>query len=76
VIRTAKATTARRYAPDSVKFDDARPAALDQIETGDQLRARGTRSADGSELTAEEIVFEPFGTLPERFPRSTPHPIR
>jgi len=63
VIRTTKSTTARRYAPDSVKFDDARPAALDQINAGDQLRARGTRSADGNEVTAEEIVFGSFRNI-------------
>jgi len=63
VIHTAKATTARRYAPDSVKFDDARPAALDQVKTGDQLRARGARNTDGSELTAEEIVFGTFRNI-------------
>src|SRR6516164_6426941 len=29
---------------------------LDQIKPGDQLRARGSRSADGSEFAAEEII--------------------
>ncbi|MGA9528800.1 MAG: DUF5666 domain-containing protein [Terriglobales bacterium] len=53
-------TILRRYAPDSVKFDDAKPAPLDQIKAGDQLRARGTRSADGAELTAEEVVSGSF----------------
>jgi hypothetical protein len=60
VIHTTQTTTVRRYAPDSVKFDDARPAPLDQIKPGDQLRARGARNADGSEVTAEEIVFGSF----------------
>lgn len=63
VIHTSKTTTARRYSPDSVKFDDARPATLDQIKTGDQLRARGTRNPDGSELAAEEIVFGSFRNI-------------
>lgn len=63
VIHTSKATTARRYAPDSVKFDDARPSTVDQIRVGDQLRARGTRNADGSELTAEDIVFGSFRNI-------------
>ena len=63
VVRTTKTTTARRYAPDSVKFDDARPAALDQIKPGDQLRARGSRNADGNEITAEEIVFGSFRNI-------------
>jgi hypothetical protein len=55
-IRTSKSTVVRRYAPDSVKFDDAKPSTLQEVQPGDQLRARGDRSADGSELTADEIV--------------------
>ncbi|HWZ83778.1 MAG TPA: DUF5666 domain-containing protein [Terriglobales bacterium] len=63
VIHTAKTTSARRYAPDSVKFDDAKPAPVEQIKVGDQLRARGKRNADGSELTAEDIVFGSFRNI-------------
>src|SRR6185437_12411420 len=33
------------------------------IKTGDQVRARGDKSADGSELTAEEIVSGTFRTV-------------
>jgi len=62
-VHTTKDTIARRYAPGSVKFDDARPAPLDQIKAGDQLRARGTRSADGNEITAEEIVSGSFRNI-------------
>lgn len=62
-VLTAKNTVLRRYAPNSVKFDDARPAPLDQIKLGDQLRARGTRSADGGELTAEEVVSGTFRNI-------------
>jgi len=60
VIHTSSATVIRRYAPDSVKFDDAKPGTLQQIHPGDQVRARGDRSADGSELTAEEILSGSF----------------
>src|ERR1700740_1174810 len=42
-IRLSKDTVLRRYAADSVKFDDARPALLSEIKAGDQLRARGVR---------------------------------
>jgi Domain of unknown function (DUF5666) len=59
-VQTSKNTVFRRYAPDSVKFDDAKPSVLQEIQPGDQLRARGDRSADGSELTAEEIVTGTF----------------
>jgi Domain of unknown function (DUF5666) len=62
-VHFSKNTILRRYAPDSVKFDDAKPAPLDQIKLGDQLRARGARNADGSELTAEEIVSGTFRNI-------------
>ena len=59
-IHVAKDTILRRYAPDSVKFEDVKPAPIDQIKTGDQLNARGTRSPDGSEVQAEEVVTGTF----------------
>ena len=62
-IHTAKNTILRRYAPNSVKFDDAKIAPLDQIKMGDQLRARGTKNTDGTELTADEIVSGTFRNL-------------
>ena len=60
VVHTFKDTMIRRYAPDSVKFDDAKPSILQEIQPGDQLRARGNRGADGTELAAEEIVTGSF----------------
>jgi uncharacterized membrane protein YgcG len=60
VVHASKDTRIRRYAPDSMRFDAARPSALQEIQPGDQLRARGNRSADGTELTAEEIVSGSF----------------
>jgi len=62
-IHTAKQTILRRYAIDSIKFDDAKPAPITEIKTGDQLRARGQRSADGSELAADEIVSGTFRSI-------------
>jgi hypothetical protein len=59
-VHTTNATVIRRYSPDSVKFDDAKASTLQEIHPGDQLRARGTRSADGSEVNAEEIVTGSF----------------
>ena len=63
VIHLSKDTILRRYSLDSVKFDDAKIAPLDQIKPGDQLRARGTRSPDGSELAAVEIVSGTFRNI-------------
>lgn len=62
-IHLSKDTILRRYAPDSIRFDDAKPAQLDQIKPGDQLRARGTRSPDGSELAAAEVVCGTFRNI-------------
>jgi hypothetical protein len=62
-VRTTKDTSIRRYAPDSIKFDDAKISSLDRIHPGDQLRARGTRSSDGSELAADEIVSGSFRNI-------------
>lgn len=50
----------RRYAPDSVKFSDARPSSFAELKVGDQLRALGERSADGGRYTAEEVVTGSF----------------
>ena len=62
-IHLSRDTVVRRYSPDSIKFDDAKPATLEQVKAGDQLRARGARSADGSELTAAEIVCGTFRNI-------------
>jgi hypothetical protein len=62
-IHITKDTMLRRYAAGSVKFDDAKAASLDQIKVGDQLRARGTRNADGSEVSADEIVTGSFRNI-------------
>ena len=62
-IHLSKSTIFRRYSPDSVKFDDAKPGTVDQIKVGDQLRARGVRSPDGNELAAEEIVSGTFRNI-------------
>jgi hypothetical protein len=62
-VHTTKDTIVRRYAPDSVKFDDARTSTMAAIQPGDQLRALGNRSADGMEFTAEEIVTGAFRNI-------------
>jgi hypothetical protein len=63
VVLASKSTTIRRYSPDSTKFDDAQPATLEQIKPGDQLRAKGDKNADGTELTAEDIVAGTFRNI-------------
>jgi len=53
-------TKLRRYAPDSVRFADAKPSKLEEISVGDQLRARGDKSPDGAAMTADEVIFGTF----------------
>ncbi len=63
IIHTTPTTVIRRYAPGSVRFDQAVKGTLDQIKPGDQLRARGSKSDDGATLEAEEIVSGSFRNL-------------
>jgi hypothetical protein len=53
-------TSFRRYAPGSIRWEEAKPSSLAELKVGDQLRALGDKSADGSELTAQEIVSGSF----------------
>jgi Domain of unknown function (DUF5666) len=63
VIHASPSTIIRRYAPGSVRFDQAVTGTLAQIKPGDQLRARGSRNDDGTTLDAEEIVSGSFRNL-------------
>lgn len=62
-IKTSPGTNFLRYAQNSVKFADAQKSSFDDIKVGDQLRARGTRSADGKEITAEEVISGTFRNI-------------
>jgi len=62
-VHVGKSTVLKRYAPASVRFDLAQPAPIDAIHVGDQLRARGTKNADGTELDADEVVSGSFRNI-------------
>src|SRR5687768_6235506 len=63
VVAASPQTQFRRYAPDSVRFSDAKPSSFAELKVGDQLRALGTKSADGARFTPEEIVAGAFQTI-------------
>jgi hypothetical protein len=63
IIPVAEKVDVRRYAPDSIKFSDAKPGTVDEVKVGDQLRALGERSPDGSRFTAEKVVTGSFRTV-------------
>lgn len=50
----------RRYAPDSTKFGDAKPSVFEELKVGDQVRAVGNKSADGTRFTPEKMVSGSF----------------
>jgi len=60
IIAAGAQTMVRRYAPDSVKFAEAKTGALADIKAGDQVRALGTKSEDGTHYAAEELVSGTF----------------
>ena len=62
VVTVTEKTAFKRYAPDSVKFAEARNSKLAEISVGDQVRARGVKSEDGLKVTAEDVVFGTFVT--------------
>lgn len=59
-VTLADGAQVRRYAPESVKFSDAKPSTLEEIKAGDQVRTLGRKSPDGSRFTAEELVSGSF----------------
>lgn len=59
-VLTTPSTVVRMYSPGSVSFADAKLSTLTAIRPGDQMRVRGTRSADGTSITADEIVAGDF----------------
>ena len=62
IVITAK-TRMRRYSPDSIKFSDAKPGTFADLAIGDQVRALGTRSEDGAQYAAEDVVSGAFRSL-------------
>ncbi len=62
-VQTTAKTIVRRYDPASIQYSDAKPSTLDQIHPGDQLRVRGNRSPDGSEIQADEVVASSFRNI-------------
>lgn len=53
----------RRYAPNSVKYSEAKESSVSEIQVGDMLRARGEKSPDGAAFTAEEVLTGAFQTV-------------
>jgi transcription antitermination factor NusG len=57
-VSTTPKTTFRRYAPESVRFSDAKPSSFADMKVGDQVRVLGDRNGDA--VAAEVIVSGAF----------------
>lgn len=52
-----------RYAPNSVKYSEAKPSNLTEIFIGDVVRALGDKGTEGTTFSAEEVVSGAFQTI-------------
>jgi Cu/Ag efflux protein CusF len=62
IIPVGDKTEMRRYAPDSIKFGDAKPSEFSELKVGDQLRALGERK-DPEHFVPEKVVTGSFRTV-------------
>ena len=59
-VHIGKDTVLKRYAPNSVRFADAQTAPIDAIHPGDEFQVLGQKNADGTEITAAQVVSGSF----------------
>lgn len=63
VVDAPDSTQFRRYAPDSVRFSDARPSTFAEVKVGDHVRVLGDKNEDGTRIKAEQVVSGSFRTI-------------
>ncbi len=63
VIPVGDTTEMKRYAPDSIKFGDAKPSTFAELKVGDQLRALGDRTEDPLRFKPQKVVTGSFRTV-------------
>src|SRR5690349_22675814 len=63
VIPVTDKTEMFRYAPDSIKFADAKPSNFGELKVGDQLRALGDRTDDPLRFNPQKVVTGSFRTV-------------
>jgi Cu/Ag efflux protein CusF len=63
VMQVSDKTEMHRYAPDSIKFGDAKPSSFAELKVGDQLRALGDRTEDPLRFNPQKIVTGSFRTV-------------
>ncbi len=53
-------TVLKKYAPDSVKYADAKVSTLAELQKGDQIRVLGTKDEASGTIQAEQVVSGSF----------------
>ena len=53
----------KRYAPDSIKYDEAKDSTLAEIQAGDMIRVLGDKNTEGTSMAAEQLVTGAFQTI-------------
>jgi hypothetical protein len=62
----------RRYSGESIRYSDSRASSFTEVKVGDQLRALGEKTADGTHFTPEEVIFGTFRTVVGRITSVNP----
>ncbi|HTX38413.1 MAG TPA: hypothetical protein VME43_25475 [Bryobacteraceae bacterium] len=62
-VKMSDKTDYHAYSLDSARFSDASPSDFAAIKPGDQMRVLGNKSADGTSVEAEKVVFGAFRQL-------------
>jgi hypothetical protein len=60
IVGSSGAVDMRRYAPDSIRFSDAKPSTFADLKVGDQARVLGNKNDDGTRITPEYVVSGTF----------------
>ena len=63
VVEAKDSVEFRRYAPDSVRFSDAKASAFEELKIGDQLRVLGDKNADTTRIKSQDIVSGSFRNI-------------
>lgn len=62
-VAVGKSVGMLRYSDDSVRFADAKPAAVSDVHVGDQMRILGDKDEAAGTVAASRIIFGSFRTL-------------
>jgi len=63
IIEPSQQAVFRRYAPDSVRFVQAKPSSFSELKVGDSLRILGEKNPAGTRIKGEEIVAGSFRNI-------------